>query len=419
MILQRLGVSRSVVYKITAVLLFVFLSGILFASESSDGYIRLILNQRNGSFSLFYLTDPVRMRYEPLLYNKDPTSSFLSVMEDGYVHMMGKSREFRTRLERQSGHPALVFESSSLLVAQVFTPVKTPNSPNVNGVRIDVTVQNKGTRHSFIGVRMLFDTYLGEQRGRIPFITNTQIIRSEKIIESLQGELFWISQGENVSLMGSVVNPVDSEARLPDYIHFANWKRLSDAAWDLNYSEGRSFNYAPYSVGDSAVCYFYEPVLLESRGMLTFTVFLTTDDIAWYRKSHPMITVRIPDPVPEQPSVPPAIIVPSGTVPVTVTPETQVEEVVLIEPEPYFIEPEIVPEPELVMEPEPVEEEPEPIPVSVQITVIEEPVVETEELKELYDLQETLNKFLNGELFLSESDLLEIERSINAIRSGQ
>ena len=115
-----------------------------------------------------------------------------------------------------------------------------------------------------------------------PFVTEKQTISAETLIDSSSGERFWMSRGEIVSLMGSFANPMDSNAKTPDFLHFANWKRLDDTPWKLKFTEGRSFNYFPYSVNDSAVCYFYEPVEIHPGDLVSYTVLLSTEDIAWY-----------------------------------------------------------------------------------------------------------------------------------------
>jgi hypothetical protein len=133
-------------------------------------------------------------------------------------------------------------------------------------------------------MRMLIDTNLGEGFGKTPFITARQTITGETIIRSPFDESFWVSRGTRLSLMGSIVTPDTDGGRDPDFLHFANWKKLNDAVWKAPYYEGRSFNYTPYSVGDSAVCYYYEPAILEPDESFTCSIFLATEDEAGFVK---------------------------------------------------------------------------------------------------------------------------------------
>jgi len=253
------------------------------AAEFDNGDIRLIINEKTGNFSLYYLSTPEKMRYEPMFDSRDQKSSFLEVSVDGVVYRLGKKRKlFSVRLEDQDGNPAVVYESPFLTVRKVFTPVRTANSPVINGLNITVTVQNTGEQAVSTGLRMLIDTHLGEGRKRIPFETNNETVLRERIIEGTSGEMYWISRGPNFSLMGSIINPFDRNSRVPDFVHMASWKRLYKAKWNLNYKEGRSFNYFPYFFRDSAVCYYYEPAMLEAGESFTYTVILSTEDIGWY-----------------------------------------------------------------------------------------------------------------------------------------
>jgi len=344
-----------------------------------DGYIRLVLNENKGCFSIFYLTDPKTMRYEPLLNPNNTSASFLSVLVDGNTYRLGCSAEFNTRIERIKGDTALIFESPFLKVTQLFTPVKTPNSQAVNGVMITITLQNTATQRSFVGLNMLLDTELGEGKKGVPILTNKRIVSSELFIEGNSTEKFWISRGKKTSLMGSIVNPVKSYGRPPDGVHIANWKRLNEAAWRLPYSKGRSFNNLPSSADDSAVCYYFGPEMLDLNRILTYTVYLTTEDAAWYNMYAPPFKMT-------------ASIVPEENPPKSTA---QIQENGPLTREEFI----------------------------VNIADIEaQTKAETAETNNnadaviLLKLQEILNQFISGQISLSENDLLEIERTIEKYR---
>jgi hypothetical protein len=62
------------------------------------------------------------------------------------------------------------------------------------------------------------------------------------------------------------------------YIHMANWKRFNDVPWKFGYSPGRNFNFLPYSVGDSAVCYYYEPAAMARGEVRTLSIQLAVEE---------------------------------------------------------------------------------------------------------------------------------------------
>jgi hypothetical protein len=156
--------------------------------------------------------------------------------------------------------------------------------------------------------------------------------------------------------MGSIMNPVNPSEKTPDYIHFANWRRLNNARWKLRYSAGRSFD------NDSAVCYIYEPALLPAGSFFTYTIFLTTEDIPWYNS------------VVRQPRTAESQVLPQNT------PTIDIE--------------------------------------ALERNAIIEAAQNNEnaDTRILLMLQNLLNQFIAGEIFLNEQDLMEIENAINRHR---
>jgi len=353
------------------------------APQTPDGFIRIILNENTGGFSLYYLAQPRAMRYVPLFNSRQPSASYLSISVNGNVHRLGRSGAYRTSLQRIDGNPAFVFESSHITVTQVFTPIKTANSDHANGVMITITAQNTGERRANVGFRLLIDTDLEEEQDEIQFLTSGQILTGETLIEGSSNERFWISRGSNASLMGSIINPFSPDSNVPDFVHIANWKRFNDVPWRLRYYEGRSFNNVPYSIGDSAVCYYFEPSPLDSERSVTYTVILSTEDVAWYNSA--VRTVRVQTPVE---------IDTDTNIETEIETESETESVEIISFAP-----------------------------SIDIASIEEAArIEAEQNNEdpemvtLLRLQEILNQFIAGEIELNERDMAEIESAINRLR---
>jgi hypothetical protein len=311
----------------------------LSALDFSEGKIKLTINERTGGISLYCLANP--QRYEPLFNDKEKRASNISVNINGNVYKLGFSNMFRTRVENQNGYPSVVFESLNLLITEDFSPVRTTDSQEANGIKIAITIKNTGSTPVSAGFKMLLDTYLGEKNKVEHFITGRQIISKETLFKGTDNDLFWVSRDQNHSLMGTIVDPLDNNARPPDFVHFANWRRLYNVPWTLSYKPDRSFNYRPYSIRDSAVCYYWEPVMLEAGSSLTYSIYLTTEDLSWY-----------------------GLATPSNTFSIAEIEETTNDNLLL-----------------------------------------------------LYMLQEKLNSFIAGEIYLDEQDLDEIETTINRIKA--
>jgi hypothetical protein len=257
-------------------ILALYLCSALFGSEYEDGRIRLTLNPQVGRFSLYYLTDVGQRKYEALFMDQDPRTTVLSLSYNGKMYRLGESDEFQIREGGSPRQPALIFESSFIRVTEEFSFIATPGSQTANGVRIGFRIENKTNRRIQAGLRFLLDTKLGETTFT-PFTTDIRTIEEETQFTSKNSkDKFWISGStSDLVLMGSLSANVD---RVPDLVHIANWKRLDEVPWYLNFAGGRKFNNPPYSIRDSAVAYYYEPVRINRGESSSFYLLLSSWD---------------------------------------------------------------------------------------------------------------------------------------------
>jgi hypothetical protein len=209
-------------------------------------------------------------RYEPFFADQDPRTSFLTVMVNEKIYRLGESPVFRMRIRNNTLNPAMIFESPFLAVIQEFTFIRTADSALADGIRMNVTLENRGDQPIQAGVRFLLDTNLGENTST-PFMVNQQAVASEFVLDSRREEPSWISRNNRLGFMGSISQEA---AERPDLIHFANWKRLNEVSWKLAFTQGRNFNYLPYSINDSAVAYYFDSQPLEKGSTRTAAILL-------------------------------------------------------------------------------------------------------------------------------------------------
>jgi hypothetical protein len=247
------------------------------AVEFTDGSIRLVLHEETGRFSLYSIHENSRGRYEALFADQDPRTSFLSVSFNDRIYKLGDTSSFRTRLGGDGSKPSFIFESSFLLVTEEFSFINTPGQDVPNGVSMRITIENRSPQQSRVGVRFLLDTDLGENSSKPPFITDKRQIGSEFFFEKGSPDRWWISRNEQRSLLGSMFGAADGGEEA-DSLYFANWKRLNDVSWKILYQQGRNFNMPPYSISDSAVCYYYESRPLNRGETCSFIILLAAAD---------------------------------------------------------------------------------------------------------------------------------------------
>ncbi len=246
--------------KAVCALLLTLLAFSAYALEVVKDRIKLVLYENRGVFSIYYLEDPEKNTYIPLLPDKDPRTSFLSISVWNNIYRMGQTREFSQRTEKTAAGARFVWLSKRLEVIQDFVI-------SDDQVKIILVLFNISNENQSVGVRYLFDTYLGEQSGT-PFLTDNGVeIHRETSFSGANSPAFWISPfkngkgGRNVDMR---VLTRGGDVTLVDKLVFANWQRLDESLWNYRTEGARDFNDLPYSVNDSAVCQFYNPQILAS-----------------------------------------------------------------------------------------------------------------------------------------------------------
>ena len=222
--------------------------------DVTQGALKLTLYESSGRFSLSVLPDPKKGTYTPFFLDKDPRTSFLAVAVGNKVYKMGESPEFRQATERSDTGARFVWTSAMISVYEEFTFITSVGGSQPDGIQITLTVKNNSDKTLGVGARYLFDTYLGEA-SYIHFKTDKIAeINRELTLTKADGARYWLSPASpNTDQLGLMYMLSGNGLTPPDKVVFANWKRLSDAAWGYETSASRNFNLMPYSVNDSAV----------------------------------------------------------------------------------------------------------------------------------------------------------------------
>ncbi|MDR1908450.1 MAG: hypothetical protein LBQ35_00845 [Spirochaetaceae bacterium] len=256
--------------------LFLLCAGESFSAEYENGRIKLVLSEETGRFSLYYMADLDSGIFEPLFADQDPRTGFLAVQVNDRSFKMGEAASFRTRLGGSTDEPAIIFDSPGITVTQKFTFISVGNSPYANGISVAVYILNKGERPVRAGIRLLLDTFLGEEAGGSgpSFTTDLRPLMSETLLNANAPDEWWVSRNARYGLMGTL-NSVYVQP--PSTVHFANWKRLSSAAWALQFSP-RNFSSPPSSFNDAAVSYIYDPETIEAKSFRVVELLLAAEE---------------------------------------------------------------------------------------------------------------------------------------------
>jgi len=249
---------------LTFILLFFGIINFVFSTDITEGKIKLSIDENQGSFIPYYLANINTGEYIPLLFDKDPETTFLSIMVDNKIYRMGNTSIFSNEFSLTSSGAEIVWTSTVLKITENFSFLKSKKSSLSDGFKITITVENISDNTNYIGISYLFDTYLGEEQNSHFFTdTGTQITSENSYSRNFPA--YWVSPSKNSNLSGLQGMVRGSGITVPSKIIFANWKRLKDNLWNFTIKKSRNFNLIPYSINDSAVAFIYDPTRIESH----------------------------------------------------------------------------------------------------------------------------------------------------------
>jgi hypothetical protein len=237
----------------------------VFGLDIKDGRIRLVIDEKSGRFAVYYLENAIKNKYVPLLYDQETRTTYATLQIDQKMYKLGDSQEFRVALVKEaSGGVRIEYRSSICVVKQTFSFVTSPGASSTDSIAIRFTIENVSGKDLDIGLRYLLDTWLGEKQNA-HFMTEAAGLASTELALAGDYNDTWIrSPGEAAAASGSDPTvfqvALGGPATRPERVVAANWKRLNDAAWLLDVNASRNFTLLPYSINDSAIALFYEPL---------------------------------------------------------------------------------------------------------------------------------------------------------------
>jgi len=256
---------------LAVLLLFFTIINCVYSTDITEGKIKLCIDEKQGSFIPYYLDNINTGKYIPLLFDKDPETTFLSIMVDNKIYKMGNTSLFANEFFLTSSGAEIVWTSTVLKITESFSFLKSKEASLSDGFKITITVENISDNTNYIGIAYLFDTYLGEEQDS-HFITNTGTQITSENSYSRNFPAYWISPSKDTNVLGLQGMVRGSGITVPGKIIFANWKRLKDNLWNFTVRKSRNFNLIPYSINDSAIAFIFDPTRIESHSKRTIVI---------------------------------------------------------------------------------------------------------------------------------------------------
>jgi hypothetical protein len=239
------------------------------ALEAKEGLVKLVVSESTARISLYRLTDVAKSRYEALIFDQDPRTTFATLSADGKLYKLGDSSELRVSVQRSDTGVRIEFRSASIVVRQNIDFIRSAGSALADGVRVTFALENISEHEVSLGLRYLIDTYLGEKSGTHFFTDKKPRVSSETAILRADADA-WVATPigpyPQATKSGFMIQLSGDGVDRPDKVLLSNWKRLSDATWGFDANSQRNFTLVPYSINDSAAALFWEPVSVARGG---------------------------------------------------------------------------------------------------------------------------------------------------------
>src|SRR3989339_937187 len=167
-----------------------------------------------------------------------------------------------------------------LVINQIISIINGSTTGKEDTLKIEYRVRNLDSKPHKIGLRVLLDTYLGNNDGAPFSIPGFGFVTTDTSLVGSQIPDYWY-------VFDSISKPSVSAMcmlKLPDYIEpseivFSNWQRLNNAEWSINLEQGRKFT--SFLAGqDSACAIYWNPSIVnpgqEQKYAVTYGIYKAT-----------------------------------------------------------------------------------------------------------------------------------------------
>lgn len=255
--------SRNKVFLCAAILMF----GIFQSAQSQQ--LSVVVGEEDSLLKLFAGSgdDPGHP-----LWDTDPLSSGWSFIVDGNSITPADSELVRESSRYTDDVYRLVYSNRSMSLTQDLVL-----SAGASHALYTVTLKNNGAETIDVIPALLLDTSLGETTG-LPFLSDDgTYIRSERAFHDSEIPEWIRTVRDNTTPSLTVMLNGDTVTR-PENIYMANWLRLKQAGALYEPVEGRSFDFLPFSKGDSALMLTYGSRSMEPNSTYEIKLLMGLDE---------------------------------------------------------------------------------------------------------------------------------------------
>lgn len=120
------------------------------AIEMVQGNLKVTLYPEINRFALYYLADPARNKFFPMISNLDPRTTSMKLRISDKVIDLSDTGYFTSELTGSPNEAKITYTSEEIIVVQKFSFVRSHKSQPADGVLIEWTVEYLGDRKSVV-----------------------------------------------------------------------------------------------------------------------------------------------------------------------------------------------------------------------------------------------------------------------------
>lgn len=215
--------------------------------DSKTGMINILIKRLN-TYALYYSV---------------PSSSKILIKYDNFQYLLESTGSVLQDFTYSDNMLTFKWGTKFLSLTQT---VEFINLDEYNiGILVKIIIKNLDVKGHFIGLGILFDTYLGENYNKPFQISNLGIVDSEQYFtkSSIPLNIFSLDNPNN-PVVGVVFYPRRTGITTPDKIIIANYDELINNFWNFSYVKGRSFS-STYKRLDAAIGYVYDESFINTN----------------------------------------------------------------------------------------------------------------------------------------------------------
>ena len=216
-----------------------------------NDYYKIVPDKKTGMFNIY-----IKKLNTYVFFNSSPLSSKILIKYDNFQYTLESIGNVINDFTLQDNKLVYTWGTRFIELRETISFIEL-DKYNI-GVQVSLEIKNLDVKGHFVGIGVLFDTYLGESYNKPFQISNIGIIENEQYFSksSIPNTILSLDNPNN-PVTGVIFYPRRAGITTPDKIIIANYDLLLHEFWGFSFTKGRSFN-STYKRTDAAIGFVFD-----------------------------------------------------------------------------------------------------------------------------------------------------------------